>query len=276
MQKPINVKIDTTNDESVISYNNIRKGDTLLMTFKVFQGSQSLNLTGQTMHIVLQKPDGFAVEKIASSVTGNMFQVAFDVQATLAVGDVEGIVEISDVNGTDITNTFTFEVKKNPSSSIVINSKNEIETLSQISGLIAAYNGNADNLAIQNNLALANISTLKNDIVTSNTLDVALKNDIVVGTPLDVALKSDISIGQALDILLKSDISTGNAVNSSLITSIANGNEVIANLLNANWPSVWKTIQEILSFYELITKGTMLTDGNGNYLTDGNGNYLTM
>lgn len=127
MQKPINVKIDTTNDESVISYNNIRKGDTLLMTFKVFQGSQSLNLTGQTMHIVLQKPDGFAVEKIASSVTGNMFQVAFDVQATLAVGDVEGIVEISDVNGTDITNTFTFEVKKNPSSSIVINSKMKLK-----------------------------------------------------------------------------------------------------------------------------------------------------
>ena len=272
MQKPISVAIDTKNDDARCLYENIRKGDTLLMTIKIFQDSASLNLTGQTMHIVLKKPDGYSVEKIASGVTGNTFQVAFDVQATLAIGDVEGIVEISDSNGTNITNVFSFEVKENPSSNIITQSSNQIETLSQIVALINSYNANADNLATQNTLAIQNIATLEGDISTAQATDTTLKSDISTGQVLDATLKSDISNGNTIHSNLLNDISTGNILYLNLDTAIANGNATIEGLKDVNID----TIKSYISLMDAILNGTRLTDENGNYLTDESGNYLTL
>jgi len=275
-QKPIKLSVDTINDATVAIYDNIRKGDTLLMVIKLFQGSQSLDMTGQQIRIILHKSDGYDVEKILTGLTGTVLTVAFDVQATLAGGDVQGEIQLTDATGTTISNWFVFEVKQSLGSNIVIKSSDKIETLQQVDALIAEYNGNAGQLAIQNALALTNISTLESDITTGNTLDESLKNDISIGTPLDLVLKSDISIGQALDILLKSTIAIGNTTNNTLLTSISNGNEVITNLTNANWNEVWATIQEILSFYIVISQGTIITDENKNYITDENGLIITM
>jgi hypothetical protein len=272
MQKPISIDLDTTNDESVIQYENIRKGDTLLMTFNLFQGSVSLNLTGQSMHIVLQKSDGYAVEKIVNSVTGNNFQVAFDLQATLSVGDVIGIIEISDVNGTDISNTFTFEVKENPSSSIVINSKNEIETLSQITALINNYNNNADYLKQQNDLATQNIATLETDNTNGVNTAVRLEKDIVDGTATAVRLEGDITTGNALDLTLKDDITTGNQTDNNLKISITNGNQVVTELQNVDWVK----IKSFMDLMEIVMNGMPLTDENAVELTDENGQVLTL
>ena len=275
--KPISLSIDTINNDTVLKYENVRKGDTLKFNISIFEGSESKDLAGESMHIVLAKPDGYAVEKIINSITGNNFDVEFDVQATLAIGDVEGIIEIISTNAqgattSDITNVFTFKVKPNPSGNIIIQSSNQIETLTQIINLINSYNANADNLAIQNNLTLANITELKTDIATGNTLTDRLETDITVGTEVTVRLESDISIGNQLDSNLKQDIATGGTVHNNLLIDIANGNDIISKLPTLNFNT-------ILSYIELMNtmlSGSRLTDGDGNYLTDGNGNYLTM
>ncbi|CUU45566.1 emp24/gp25L/p24 family protein [Clostridium beijerinckii] len=266
MQKPIKLSIDTTNANGECLYENIRKGDTLAMTIKIFQGSASLDLTGQKMHIVLQKPDGYSVEKIVQSVTGNQFVVNFDVQATLGIGDVEGIVEISDSNGTNITNTFTFEVKPNPSTNIVVKSSDQIETLQQIQKLIDNYNDNADNLALQNQLALQHENTLTNLNNTSGTLASRLETDIATGTSVAERLEDDITTGNALDVVLKADIANGTTLNNNLTITISDGKNVIAQLQNnANW-------QIIQQMFFLINKMSIsnLEDENGDYLVDEN------
>lgn len=264
MQKPIRVSIDTINNNSVCLYENIRKGDTLLMTVNIFQGSASLDLTGQTMHIVLQKPDGYAVEKIIKNVTGNNFQVAFDLQATLAVGDVKGIIEISDSNGTNITNEFVFEVKENPSSSVIINSQNQIETLQQVINLINSYNANAEYLAEQNTLAVQNKADLQSINSTSEILANRLEVDITNGTNTATRLENDIITGSALDATLKKDIAGGTTVHDLLTTVITDGDNVIAQLQNnANW----SLIQQVFFLVNKMSIGT-LDDENGDYLID--------
>lgn len=272
MKKPIKVSIDTTNSDGECLYENIRKGETLSMTIKIFQGSASLDLTGQKMHIVLQKPDGYSVEKIIQNVVGNQFVVDFDLQATLAVGDVEGIIEISDSAGTNITNIFSFEVKANPSDNIVIKSADQIETLQQIIGLIDSYNENADNLAIQNELALAHETTLTTLNIASNNLINTLETDISIGETLDITLKSDISIGNALDTTLKSDFVTGNALDITLKQDITNANIAVVNLNNVNWP----TIQSYIDLMNIMLSGMTITDQDNEDITDENDIEITM
>lgn len=272
MQKPISISIDTTNDCSVAKYENIRKGDTLLMTIKLFQGSQSIELTGQTLHIILRKPDGYSVEKTANGITGNNLTVAFDVQATLAIGEVIGEVQILDNGGTSISNWFTFEVKPTLGDDIVIKSTDQIETLGQIIALINSYNANADNLAIQNQLALTNKNdlTILND--TANGLITTIQTDIATGETLHTTLQNDFTIGNVLDLALKQDIANGNLTYNNLLTAILNGNETITGLQGANWAE----IQSMIGLLEIVVSGLRLTDENNNYLTDENGNYLTL
>lgn len=266
MQKIIQVSIDTINQNSTCLYENVRKGDTLLMNFKIYQGSASIDLTGQSIHIVLKKSDGYAVEKIINSVTGNNFSASFDVQATIVIGDVIGIIEISDSNGTDITNTFTFEVKENPSSNIIINSKNEIETLSQVVNLINSYNENAEELEKANDLAVQNKSDLTNLNNSGSQLASRLESDIATGTTVATRLEGDIIIGNNLDNVLKKDFETGSNLDQLLINAISDGNDVITQLKNnANW----SYIQQIFALVNKISIGT-LDDESNDYLIDEN------
>ncbi|MFT8351293.1 BppU family phage baseplate upper protein [Clostridium saccharoperbutylacetonicum] len=272
MQKPIALSIDTVNNSSVISYDNIRKGDTLQMTIKIFQNSGNLDLTGQKMHVVLNKPDGYSVEKIIQSVTGNQFIVNFDLQATLAVGYVVGIIEISNSNGTNITNDFTFEVKENPASNIIIQSSNQIETLQQIEALIATYNANADNLAVQNQLAIQNKADLTNLNSTAGNLADRLEIDISTGTGVAIRLEDDIAKGNQLDSNLKQDITQGTTLHNVLLVDITNGNNVADYLKTLNF----EYIKSMFNLVEKLLDNARLTDESDNYLTDENGNYLTM
>jgi hypothetical protein len=272
VQKPIKVKIDTTTSCTVTNYSNIRKGDTLKMTIVMYQDSESLDLTGQSMHIILRKADGYSVEKRISSVTGNLFDINFDIQATLAVGYVEGEVQVSDLNGNCISNHFTFEVKPTLGEDIVIKSADQIETLQQIIGLINTYNANADNLAIQNQLALQNEANLSALNSNAETLTNRVEEDIVDATEVAERVEEDISKGNQLDSNLKQDFSIGFPLHDKLLVDIANGNDIIQKLPSLNW-------NVILSYIDLMNTmlgGSRLTDGNGNYLTDGNGNYLTI
>jgi len=275
--KPLSLSIDTINNDTVLKYENVRKGDTLKFNISIFEDSQSKNLAGESMHIVLAKPDGYAVEKIINSITGNNFDVEFDVQATLSVGDIEGIIEIISTNSqgvvtSDITNIFTFEVKPNPSSNIVIKSADQIETLQQIVNLINNYNANADNLAIQNTLAIQNKADLTALNNTSDELVDRLETDAANGTEVAIRLEGDISTGNQLDSNLKGNIVTGTTVHNNLLIDILNGNATIAQLQNLDW----NYIQSMFNLLEKMIADSILTDESSNRFTDENGNYLTM
>ena len=272
MQKPISISIDTKNDYSVANYDNIRKGDTLLMTIKLFQGSQSLSLTGQTVYIILKKADGYNVEKVISGITGNSLTVGFDIQATLAIGEVIGEIQISDGNGTSITNWFTYEVKPTLADDIVIQSSDEVQTLQQIQEIIDNYNDNADNLAIQNDLALQHeidLTALNN---TTDGLIDNLETDIATGNSLRTTLQGDITTGNALDVVLKADIANGTTVNNNLTLSVNNANEAISNLAGVNW----STIQSYIDLMNVMLSGMTITDENNVDITDENGISITM
>jgi len=138
--------------------------------------------------------------------------------------------------------------------------------LQQIQKLIDNYNDNADNLALQNQLALQHESTLTNLNNTGATLANRLETDISTGTSIAERLESDITTGNALDVVLKADIANGTTLNNNLTITISDGKNVIAQLQNnANW-------QIIQQMFFLINKMSIsnLEDENGDYLVDEN------
>ena len=191
MQKPIKINIDTLTNDTVCNYNNIRKGDTLKFTINMYQNSASLSLSGQSIHVILQKNDGYSVEKIFNIASGNVITAIFDEQATLATGEVQGEVQLIDSDGTCIANRFTFEVETTLADDIVIKSSDSIETLRQIQNLIDNYNSNADNLATQNSLALVNISTIGTSIATANNSKAALDTSKTNADTTKVAINTE-------------------------------------------------------------------------------------
>ena len=138
--------------------------------------------------------------------------------------------------------------------------------MQQIQKLIDNYNDNADNLALQNQLALQHESTLTNLNNTGATLANRLETDISTGTSIAERLESDITTGNALDVVLKADIANGTTLNNNLTITISDGKNVIAQLQNnANW-------QIIQQMFFLINKMSIsnLEDENGDYLVDEN------
>lgn len=137
MLKPITLSIDTKTKNIVESYNDITKGDTLILNITMYQNSVSLDLTGQTIHILLRKPDGYNIENILTGVTGNTFSSEFSEQATLAEGEVEGEIQLIDSNGVSISNKFIFVVGETIADDIMEASASSIQTLIDIEKLLA-------------------------------------------------------------------------------------------------------------------------------------------
>jgi len=278
MQKPILFNIDTTNDSPFYIDKNINQGDTLAFTIKVSQGSQSLSLTGQTVHIIIKRASGYSVEMKTGnqnlSVSNNVITAVFkdDYLCTDAEGIAIGEIKLIDPTGESSTNHFHFEVKKSLETDIITKSANVLDTFIGIKNLIDSYNTNADNLATQNQLATQNKAELQGLNTNAETLANRVEKDITDGTEVAERLELDIATGNQVDSNLKQDISTGNTLHNNLLLDITNGNDILQKLPTLNW-------NIILSYIELMNtmlSGSRLTDGNGNYLTDGNGNYLTM
>lgn len=275
MHKPISFKIDTIIGNTYEIPKNIRKGDTLAMTISMFQDSLSLNLTGQTIHIIIRKPDGYSVDMRSETAMGyltvsnNQIVAIFKDKyiATSAAGIATGEIHLIDTNGEDITNWFVFEVGESLADDIVIKSEDKIDTLLEIENTIANYNLNADILAEQNNLAIQNKAELQALNTNANSLAVRLENDIVNGIEVAERLENDILTGNSLDITLKDDIKNGSTIHDNLQIAITDGNEVILQLQNnANWPM----IQQIFDLVNKMSVGT-LDDENGDPWVDENG-----
>lgn len=278
MQKPIRLDIDTTNDSKVYIDKNITQGDTLIFTINLFQGSQNLNLTGQTIHIIIKRSTGFDIEMTTTnpnlSFSGNTITAVFKEEylCTDALGDTKGQIVLIDSNGESSTNQFIFEVKENLGTDVVAKSADKLDTLIGINEIIAEYNGNADNLAIQNALALqheADLTQLNSD---GTILANRLETDITNGTSTAERLETDITTGTNLAERLATDITNGTTVAIRVENAVIDGNVVINELQNVNWP----VIQSFIDLMEIALSGMRLTDENGNYLTDENGNYFTM
>ena len=135
MKKPILVKLDTITNLSESLYSNIVYSDTLQIHFKLFENGAALNLTNQTITIVIDKPNGHGIEKNISGITSNEFTVNFDAQATCVYGDVFGQVILTDANGTSISNEFSYTVKKGRQDNL-IQSTDDVQTLVLLRQLI--------------------------------------------------------------------------------------------------------------------------------------------
>lgn len=278
MQKPISFNIDTTNDSPFYIDKNINQGDTLAFTIKVSQGSQSLSLANQEVHIIIKRYNGYSVEMKTGNallnVSNNIITAVFkdNYLCTDAEGIAIGEIKLIDSTGESSTNHFHFGVKKSLEKDIITKSANVLDTFIGIKNLIDSYNANADNLATQNQLAIQNKTDLANLNTNAETLANRVEKDIVDGTGIAERLELDITTGNQLDSNLKQDISIGDTLHSNLLLDIANGNDILQKLPTLNW-------NIIISYIDLMNtmlSGSRLTDGNGNYLTDGNGNYLTM
>ena len=137
MRKPVYIPIETLYNNTYECNLNIRQGDTLDVTFKVFEKSVLKDLTGQTVTIVLKKSNNTIVEKVVTSFPAiGALKVTFDELATNVKGLVRGIIEISDSNGQSTTNMFTYTVRESFVSDIIDLSTNDIITLSQLQQII--------------------------------------------------------------------------------------------------------------------------------------------
>ena len=137
MRKPVYIPIETLYNNTYECNLNIRQGDTLDVTFKVFEKSVLKDLTGQTVTIVLKKSNNTIVEKVVTSFPAiGTLKVTFDELATNVKGLVRGIIEISDSNGQSTTNMFTYTVRESFVSDIIDLSTNDIITLSQLQQII--------------------------------------------------------------------------------------------------------------------------------------------
>lgn len=136
MRKPILIKLDTVTNLSEALYSNIVYSDTLQIKFSLFENSVGLNLSGQTITLIIKKPNGHGIEKNITGITGNTFTINLDEQATCIYGDVEGELILIDSNGTSISNRFSYYVKKGLQDGL-INSTDDVQTLVSLRQLIA-------------------------------------------------------------------------------------------------------------------------------------------
>lgn len=132
MLKPIDLSVDTVTNQIVENYEDISKGDTLIFTINMYQDTAQLDLTGQTIHVILRKSDGKNLENIITGVIGNEFITEFPQQATLIEGTVKGEVKLIDSEGASTSNKFTFEVGETLGTDIVEKSADAIQTLKDI------------------------------------------------------------------------------------------------------------------------------------------------
>lgn len=286
MKKPIKVKIDTVTKQTVVNYDNIVKGDTLQMTIIMYQNSDSLSLAGQTIRIILRKSDGYSVEKNNLTVSsGNSITINFDVQATLAPGEVLGEVQLKDANGTSISNKFIYEVDETLGDDIVIKSKDSIETLQDIQELIDDYNGNADALAQQNALATSNISSLntKNATASSNISALNTQNTNATNNIATLTAKNSESVTNNNNLTDSIDAATTAKINLDNSKAAADASKVALDNSKASADDSKVALdasivlaQGFINFIDEISVGAPVFDETGTNITTETGEVWTL
>jgi len=163
-QKPINLTLDTTTKRMVTDSSNIVRGDTLLMTISVYQSNVELDVTDQTIRLILTKPGGLIIEEEAIGM-GNIITIELDEQATMSLGVVRGEIQLSDTKGVTISNKFIYLVDESLGTNVIKKSIDEIRTLVDMRNLIDEVTVNMTNLQTMNSSVTANLASL----TTENT-----------------------------------------------------------------------------------------------------------
>lgn len=272
MNKPISFALDTINSTINLLDYNIRQGEDLFFTIKLFQKGTSLNLTGQTVRVIVRRPNGNDTEiKTGDSrltVSGNVITALFsqDYLVTDAIGDCKLEIYASDNNGGSISNRCVFTVEESLANDLVIKLDDKIDTLQEIDTFINNFNTTKDELEALNNDAKQTINNLENENDKADTNIQRLETDIANGTATAIRLEDDIVTGNQLDSNLKQDFVIGSSLLALLLTAIANGNIAIEQLQNVNWPyikSMFSLLEKTLENQELTTENDVtLTDEN--------------
>ena len=264
MQKPIPISIDTTNDSPYYIDKNINQGDTLAFTIKVSQGSQSLNLTGQTVRIIIKRSSGYSVEmKTGNSllnVSNNTITAVFkdDYLCTDAAGNATGEIILIDSSGESSTNHFYFEVKKSLASDLIVKLSDKLDTLIEIQNLISSAN-----------LSTGDLQGIINAAIQHEGILTGINNN---ASNLAVRLETDIANGLVVANRVELANSNGLITENKLQVATTNGNEVVNQLKNLNWSS----FQSWINLMEFITSGMPFTDENNVEFTDENNVVFTM
>lgn len=268
MQKTIYIPIDTTIKNIVECNKLIKRGDILTLQLKIFNNGILVDLTGQTIDLILRKADGTNIEKTIKTVVNGTITAKLDVQATNVHGIVSGEIQIYDTNGQISTNTFTFVVDESIADDVLIKSQDDIETLAELKSTIAegntaiqkykeniiaiagtaeaveALNGtknyidnNLDVLQSENAKANINILALKkeNDRAPTLTSNLKAQNDSATSNISGLTTKNTEAIANKKDI--DNSITAAKATKSGLDTSNTTAtntkNELNTSIINA-------------------------------------------
>lgn len=224
------------------------------LNINLVDGLPPINLTDQTVRLVLKKSDTKVVWKnfdILDAVSGKV-SILLSGQAITYIGNVDAQIKIYGLNNEVITSTkFALKVTGDLLNESDVLSSNEFASLTTVLsdiakaketvGLIGLLHsqiqtditsGNELDLILKDDISSGNTlkTVLEADISTGNDLDVVLKADIDTGNNLDMELKDDISKGDPLDLKLKEDIETGNALDIKLKASTTAGNTTDTNV----------------------------------------------
>jgi predicted transcriptional regulator len=232
MQKPIKIDLDTVTNQTVTNCNNIRKGDTLAITISVYENGRPLDVSTQTIKIILSKPDGTTYEKQVCS-QGNIINAELDDQATTALGRVIGQIEIYDIKGSTITNQFIYTVFGSLASDVMAKSADSIQTLAQIDELIANCNLNTDTINQVTQMFENLNTTVTQASQTSDTLTAKQNDAQKVATNLDQKIQqvqSDLSTIQSSPVV--QDYTSSKGTYDSVTDRLNATDSVITELKN--------------------------------------------
>jgi hypothetical protein len=139
MLKTLYIPLDTTINNTVACEKLVKRGDTLILTIKVFSNGVLANLTGQSIDLILKKSDGTLLEYTIdqTNISSGIITAMPSQQSTLVDGIVSGELQIYAGETLTSTNTFTFEVQFSLADDVLEISKNDIKVLNDLRVLIS-------------------------------------------------------------------------------------------------------------------------------------------
>ncbi|MZK53303.1 BppU family phage baseplate upper protein [Clostridium beijerinckii] len=255
MQNTLYIPIDTTIDNPVECEKLVKRGDTVVLNIKVFNNGSLANLTGQSIDLILKKSDGTVIQKEidTSNISGGVVTATLSIQATVVSGLVSGELQLSDSNGQNSTNTFTFNVSTSVADNVIEVSKNDINVLNELRQLIA--DGEAviaqyeeHILAIANSIeAIEALENIKSYIDTNlaalennnaqavvNTNNLKVENDKAPGLTISLKAQNDAATSNISTLTTKNQEAVANKNNIDSSISVANTSKIALDTSNTN------------------------------------------
>lgn len=203
------------------------------MQIKIFNNGLLVDLSGQSIDLILKKSDGTLIEKNvdASNISNGVVVVQPKQQTTLVEGLVSGELQIYTSDTLTSTNTFTFNVDASLADDVLEVSKDDIQVLADLRNLINSGQITLDKykecvLAIGNSVdaieALANIKAYINtNLPQLQSENAKAAVNIESETAQNTQATKNISDLTAVNNVASSNISSLNSKNSTATSNIS-------------------------------------------------------